>query len=238
MRYPVQATEARESVEWKKHIIGPLFVNTLLLFHRGIPALVLALEGRRYLARCAFPWLQSGEEYQHTESAEDVKKEWLVYLSGTGGIPISPLTQHVNITRCCGSLGTKVQPTHSKAGKQEYSSGRTKAILEDFPAQLNPGQTGKPMRKPGDSQQNPEASGDLSTGNRNGKVSFEADRTGEASREDILYEHRPGNRDMQEWSDLSRVTEEVCEEAKMRARPYPNHCYAQLKHSPAAYTDL
>lgn len=46
-----------------------------------------------FLTRCAFPWLQSGEEYQYTESAEDVKKEWLVYLSGTGGIPISPLTQ-------------------------------------------------------------------------------------------------------------------------------------------------
>lgn len=49
-------------------------------------------------------------------------------------------------------------------------SGRTKAILEDFPAQLNPGQTGKPLRKSGDSLQNPEASGDLSIGNRNGKV--------------------------------------------------------------------
>lgn len=32
----------------------------------------------------------------------------------------------------------------SKAGKQEYSRGRTKAILADFPAQLNPGRTGKP----------------------------------------------------------------------------------------------
>lgn len=58
----------------------------------------------------------------------------------------------------------------SKAGKQEYSSGRTKAILADFPAQLNPRQTGKPLGKPGDSQHNPGASGDLSTGNRNGKV--------------------------------------------------------------------
>lgn len=58
----------------------------------------------------------------------------------------------------------------SKAGKQEYSSGRTKAILADFPAHLNPGPTGKPLRKPGDCQHNPEASGDLSTGNRKGKV--------------------------------------------------------------------
>lgn len=50
------------------------------------------------------------------------------------------------------------------------------------------------------------------------QVSFEADRTGEASREDILYEHRPGNRDMQEWRGLPRVTKEVCQEAKMLPR--------------------
>lgn len=58
----------------------------------------------------------------------------------------------------------------SRAGKQEYSSSGTKAILADFPAQLNSRQTGKPLRKPGDSQHSLEASGDLSTGNRNGKV--------------------------------------------------------------------
>lgn len=37
----------------------------------------------------------------------------------------------------------------SEAGKQESSSRRTKAILTDFPAQLNPGLTGRPPGKPG-----------------------------------------------------------------------------------------
>lgn len=46
-----------------------------------------------FLTGDAFPWLQTGEEYQHTVSTEDVKKEWLVYLSGTGGTSILPLTQ-------------------------------------------------------------------------------------------------------------------------------------------------
>lgn len=45
-------------------------------------------------------------------------------------------------------------------------------------------------------------------------VSSETDGTGEASRGDILCKQRTGNRDMQKLSDLPRVTEEVCEEAK------------------------
>lgn len=45
-------------------------------------------------------------------------------------------------------------------------------------------------------------------------VSSETDGTGEASRGDILCKQRTGNRGMRELSDLPRVTEEVCEEAK------------------------
>ena len=42
-----QEVEPREFGKWKKHIIGSLFVNTILLLHWAIPAPGVALEGRR-----------------------------------------------------------------------------------------------------------------------------------------------------------------------------------------------
>ncbi|KAJ7413029.1 hypothetical protein WISP_93421 [Willisornis vidua] len=70
----------------------------------------------------------------------------------------------------CWENKTSEDEKAEEAEKQEYSSSsRTKAILADFPAQLNSGQTGKPLRKLGDAQHDPEASGAFSTSNRNGK---------------------------------------------------------------------
>ncbi|KAJ7408737.1 hypothetical protein BTVI_58666 [Pitangus sulphuratus] len=150
MRYPFPGAEAREFGEWKKHIIGPLFVNALLQLQRGISAPGVALEGRR----CC----------NHLPRSSQIS---CIDPYCIGDI-LTKISDAGNGVRCCLALVHSVDT--DKAEKQEYSRGRTKVILADFPVQLNPGPTENLLRKPGDSQHNPELSEGLSTRNKNGKV--------------------------------------------------------------------